>query len=118
MPENYFDGIENSVFERISAEPKVITLQPRRLNWIFAAAAVLILMIAIPLLNRLKIANGPADVAEIENYLQYHSEVSDDDIVELLTTEDIENVTVGYEINEEDLDDALPSNAEIEDLIY
>jgi uncharacterized radical SAM superfamily protein len=54
---------------------------------------------------------------EIENYLTQHSTLSDDDIVNLLDTEDIENIKIDNKIENEALEEVLLNNSQIEDYI-
>ncbi|HLA55336.1 MAG TPA: hypothetical protein VK623_04515 [Flavobacterium sp.] len=101
------------------AEPevKVVPLFRQRKSWIYAAAAVLVLALSIPVLNKFTTPSNEPDTATLENYLAYHADISDEQLVDLLETEDIEKIKIDYKIEDKALEDMLSSNADIENYI-
>ncbi len=117
IPEGYFDQLSEQVMQKITgSEPKVIPISGRK-SWLFAAAAVLVLSLTIPLLNKITSAQTQPDQTAVENYLAYHGEITDDQIVDLLDKEDIDKIKIDYQLNDTEIEDALPSGAELENYI-
>jgi hypothetical protein len=117
-PVNYFENFLEKVMQKI-AEPevKVILLSSKRKSRIYTAAAVLVLALSIPLLNKFVTPSNEPDAAALETYLAYHADISDEQLVDLLETEDIEKIKVDYKIEDKALEDMLSSNADIENYI-
>ena len=111
IPDGYFDTVTEDVMQRLESEPKVIALHRRKNNWIFAAAAVLVLSLTIPIINKFE-EKDQLDAAEIESYLAYHAAISDDVIVDLLEKEDIKNIKIDYQLEDRSIEEALPSDIE------
>jgi hypothetical protein len=118
IPENYFDTFSEKVMQKLPVnEPKVISLWDRNKKWIYGLAAVLVLSFSIPIMNVIKSNNSDADTAEIENYLTQHSTLSDDDIVELLDTEDLKKINLNNNIEDTEVENLLSGNSNLEEYI-
>ena len=116
IPDNYFDTFPDKVMKVLPAsEPKVIPFFGSG-RWIFAAAAILILALALPILNKLTVSSQP-NITELENYISYHSSISDEDIVDLLETEDIEKIKIEQFLEDKAVEDILTSDADLEHYI-
>ncbi|RZJ31122.1 MAG: hypothetical protein EOO48_03030 [Flavobacterium sp.] len=109
-PEGYFDTFPELMMQKLQAEPRVIPLYKRRNTWIFAAAAVLVLSLALPAINEMN-ANQQPDQSQIENYLA-NQDLSQDDIVSLLDEEQIKNIQIDYNLEDTSIEAALPSDIE------
>ena len=85
-PDGYFDTFPDKVLAKLpfKQEPKVISIFSSRKTWYFAAAAVLILMLSIPLYNNYCTQQEEIDSATLENYIAYQSNISEQQIVDLL----------------------------------
>lgn len=117
VPESYFDTLSQSVMQQLPApETKVVSLYAKRKSWVFAAAAVLVLSLMIPALNTGKAITDEPDVQALENYLSYHSDITDEQLVDLLETEDIEKIRIDYNMEDKALEDVL-SNSNLENYI-
>jgi hypothetical protein len=118
-PEGYFDSLSQNILSQIPKEDtKVIPIVNQQKSWIFAAAAILILALSLPLLN--KITNYTSieiDQQSIEDYITYQSNISEVDLAELLNKKDIEKIKIDYEIHDEALEEVLSSNSNLEYLI-
>jgi len=81
-----------------------------------AAAAVLIIGLAIPFLN--KPANNAAiDGESLENYLAYQSTISQYDLINLLDKEDIEALESDLKIDDAVVESALSDNTNLENYL-
>jgi hypothetical protein len=117
-PENYFEGFSAKVLQHLpNNEPKVISLFSRRKSWIFAAAAVIIVVLSIPL--SLNYFSKPAEIdnATLENYIAYNSTVSDVDLMNLLDENDIQNLNVDIKLDKNNIEDELLTNKNLEQYI-
>lgn len=87
VPENYFEQFEAKIMEQLpQKETKVISLFHKKQIWISSIAAVLLVMIAIPVYQSMS-KNTTIEATTLENYLV--SEYSTYDIIDKLSTEDI-----------------------------
>lgn len=118
IPEDYFETFSEKVLNQLpSEEPKVISFYAKYNRIFYAAAAIIVLALSIPIANQLQNNGNEMASNEIENYLTQHSTISDDDIVNLLDTEDIENIKIDNKIENEALEEVLLNNSQIEDYI-
>jgi hypothetical protein len=118
IPEEYFETFSEKVLNQLhSEEPKVIPFYAKYSRIFYSAAAVIVLALSIPIANQLQNNSDEMASNEIENYLTQHSTLSDDDIVNLLDTEDIENIKIDNKIENEALEEALLNNSQIENYI-
>ncbi|WP_298141425.1 hypothetical protein [Flavobacterium sp.] len=117
IPENYFEQFSEKVMTKLpNQEQKVISLWDRNKKWIYGAAAVIVLSLAIPLANQLQ-NTTQEETSEIENYLDYHSSLTSDDIIELLDEEDIAKIEVNNSIDNQTMEDEITENIDIENYI-
>lgn len=118
IPEDYFTSFSEKVLNQLpSEEPKVISFYAKYSRLFYAAAAIIVLALSIPIANQLQNNNDEMASTDIENYLTQHSTLSDDDIVNLLDKEDIENIKIDNTIEDEALEEVLINNSQIEDYI-
>jgi len=118
IPPNYFEDFSKTIIGKIQEpEVKVVSLFEKRRQWFLAAAAVLVLALLLPVLNNLTAKSETTDTA-IEDYLSYHAQLSEEDIVNLLDTEDIEKIKIEYNIGDKAMEDVLSANSNLENLIY
>lgn len=87
IPDNYFEQFEAKIMQQLPKENvKVVSLFHRKQLWISSIAAVLLVMIAIPVYFNMKGATT-LETATLENYLS--TEYSTYEIVDKLSNEDI-----------------------------
>lgn len=117
-PENYFEQFSEKLLVSIPSEEKpVISIFARNKKWLIAVAAVLILGIMIPLLNKSNNENQGLDSASIENYLAYQTTISPDELISLLDYKDIEAIETDLNLDDATLESALSGNNYIENYI-
>ena len=118
IPDNYFaDFSEKVVFQLPKNEPKVISIWVKNRKWLYAVAAILVISVSIPFIITSQNNTDQASNATIENYLSYHSTLTDDDIVELLDKEDIEKLDIPSDLEDQDVEDLLTGNTNLEQYI-
>jgi hypothetical protein len=117
-PDSYFDTFSEKVMAQLPKESsKVISIATNRKRWLFAAAAVLILALSVPIFNKLSTNTTELDQQTLEDYITYNSEISENDLVDLLEKEDIEKMNVDYNLQDKDVEDLLSENNNIEQFI-
>lgn len=117
-PDGYFDTFSEKVLAQLpKQEPKVISIFSSRKVWYFAAAAILVLMLSIPLYTKYSNQQDEIDSATLENYLAYQSNISEEEIVDLLQQEDLDRMKVEFNIDDAAIEDALKSNSNLEQYI-
>jgi len=118
VPEPYFDDFQSKLTGRLAdKETKVRSLFSHKKAWFFAAAAVLIIALCIPILTQNSISSREIDKATLETYLSYNANLSDDDIVELLDEKDLQKIKIDLSIEDKDIEDILSTNANLEEYL-
>lgn len=118
IPDSYFDGFSEKVMQQLpKEEPKVVSFYSRNIRWIYSAAAIIVLSLSIPIVNQFQNNSEEALNSEIENYLSYHSTLSDDDLVELMDNEDIAKINIDATIEDKALEETLSNTNNIEEYI-
>jgi hypothetical protein len=117
-PDGYFENFSEQMLAKIAQEEKpVISIFQRRKNWFVAAAAVLILGISIPFLNKTDTGNTSVDEETMENYLAYQSTISQYDLINLLDKEDIEALESDLKVDDAVVESALSDNTNLENYL-
>ena len=115
VPDAYFENLESSVLQKISTkETPVFKLFTKR-NWLLTAAAIFVIALSIPFVNQMTTSTSSVDEVQLENYLSEQSNLSEDDIVELLDEEKIEKIKLDLNVDSHDLEAALLTNPNLED---
>jgi hypothetical protein len=110
-PEGYFDSFSEKIMTNIKNEnPKVISLLDSNRKWMISIAASFLVLFSTGYYfynsNKNKTEN-----AEIEQYIVNNSTITDDDIASLLSENDIEKLTIDY-----NLENNTTENIDIENL--
>ena len=118
IPANYFDDLSLKIMEQIPAsEPKVISIFQKRKGLFMMAAAILILALMVPVFNNLSTTQKELDSAALENYITYQTNVNQYDLISILETEDITNMSSGIVLEDQVVEDVLSTNSNLENLI-
>ena len=118
IPDGYFDTFSEKILAQIPIhEPKVISIFNITKTWYFVAAAIVIVMLSIPLYLKYSIKNQELDATTIENYIAYDSSISEDGIVDLLDKEDLVKMKIEFNLQDEDLETILSTNSNLEQYI-
>ena len=114
-PDGYFDTFSEKVLAQLpKQETKVISIFSSKKVWYFAAAAILILMLTIPLFTKYSTQQEEIDTATLENYIAYQSNISEEEIVNLLEQDDLDKMKLDFNIDDATIEDALKSNSNLE----
>ncbi len=118
IPNTYFEDLENKVIQRLpEKEIPVYTLFTKRKIVLFAIAAVFIIALSIPIVNVMKVKTPEIDAIVLENYLTQQTDISDEDIAELLNDENIKHIKIDVKIDNSELEDILISNPDMEEYL-
>lgn len=114
-PENYFENFSSKILVEINKEEtKIVPLYSKRKNWIYAAAAIFVLGLMIPIYNYLENPLSKIDDKSIENYIVYSSSISEDDYTYLLDNDDIEKINIEFNVEYKTIENELTNNADLE----
>ena len=114
-PDSYFDTFSEKLLAQLpKQEPKVISIFSSRKTWYFAAAAILILVLSIPLYTEYSTQHEEIDSATLENYIACQSNISEDEIVNLLEQEDLDKMKLEFNVDDKEIEDVLNSNLNLE----
>lgn len=117
-PENYFDNFSEKVMQQLPEnDPKIISIFARRKTWMYAAAAVLIIALTVPIYFNFSNQSSEIDDAILESYITYHANVSSTDLVNLLDEEDIDKMSSNMNIEDNTIEDELLGNKNLEQYI-
>jgi len=122
-PENYFDTFSAKVMQQLpkeeaKKESRIISLFSKRKSWIYAAAAVLVLALTLPVAyNNFFSSSSEIDEATLENYISYNTSISDADLVNLLDEKDIQNMDLGMNIEDITIENELSANKNLENYL-
>lgn len=116
IPENYFDDFSARVMQQLpKEETKTISLFSRRKTWMYAAAAVLVMALSIPVVYNNFYSRSPEiDATTLENYISYHSTVSDAELVNLLDEKDIQKINIDLNIGDRAIENELSTENDLE----
>jgi hypothetical protein len=90
VPENYFENFSAKLLQELpKEEPKVISLYQKRKKLLFAAAAVLILALSLPIYNSFFKTNQELDSTSMENYLAYQPNITQYDLISEMEADDL-----------------------------
>lgn len=118
IPDNYFDQLSDKILAQLPEnETKVIPFSSHRKSWMYAASAVLVLALTIPIYNTLKKPAATVDKATLENYLANHANITTADVAELLDEEDLSNIKIESDIEDKTIEDLLSTNSDLEDYL-
>lgn len=115
VPENYFEDFSTKVMQQLPQnEPKVVSIFARKKTWMYAAAAILVLALSLPIYTNYFSHSSEIDEATLENYITYQSTVSDTDLVNLLDEQDIQKMSVDLDIEDITIENELSQNKNLE----
>lgn len=115
VPENYFDTFSDRLFTKIpEQEIKVISIFSRNKIWIYAAAAIFIIGISIPVLHNFYNKSIALDENILENYIANHSTINDNDIADLLSEKDFQKMNYQMNIEDKTIEHELANNDNLE----
>ena len=117
-PDGFFDTFSEKLLAQLpKQEPKVISIFNSRKTWYFVSVAILILMLSIPLYTKYATNTEEVDSATLENYIACQSNISQDEIVNLLEPEDLDKMKLEFNVDDKDIEEALNSNSNLEQYI-
>jgi len=120
IPDGYFDGLEDKVMQRLpKPEHKVLPLFARYRKTVYAAAAILVLSLAVPIYNSVSKPSENIDEVVLEHYLTYESGISQLDLISAMDQADIENIQAQFElpVPDEALEEEILINNDLEHII-
>lgn len=110
-PDDYFDRLEDRVMAQLAAQ-ETIPLFVRYRKVVYAAAAVLVLALMVPVYHRVSQPSEKIDDAALEHYLAYESGLNQFDLLTALDQEDINSLQQQSElpVSDEAIEEVLSTN--------
>ncbi|SDW32276.1 hypothetical protein [Flavobacterium degerlachei] len=116
-PEHYFENFSEKLMQNLPAnEPKIISIFQRRKKSLMIAAAILIMALMVPILYNTT-ANKELDEATLENYLSYQTNMTQFDLINVLESEDIDNINTTIALEDKTIEDMMATNPDLELLL-
>lgn len=117
-PEGYFEALESKLSAQLPAnKPKVIAFYQRKTTWLYAAAAVVILFVSIPIYQNVYRSSSEVDAVVLEDYIATHADISAEDLATILEKEDLDKIKLELNLGEEAIEDVLLNNNDLEQYI-
>lgn len=117
-PEGYFDSLGTQINERLlKPEPKVIPFFSRRKTWYCAAAAVIVMLLSIPVYHNFSDNPQDIDAVALEDYITNHTSINEDDIASLLGKADLDKMKIELNLQDQEVEDILLNNSDLEQYI-
>ena len=117
-PEHYFDDFSEKIMTQLPEhEVKVVSIFAKRKNWIYAAAAILVMALSIPFIYQNKTQSTELDTNTLENYLAVNAGISDVELIDLLQEDDINKIEINHTIDDKTVEDILVNNSNFEEYI-
>ena len=119
IPDGYFDTFSEKILEKTSSQQKVkvLSISKSKPSWYYAVAAIVTLMITIPLYSKYATNSQQIDSTTLENYLACQSGISEEEIVDLLEQEDINKIKIDINVDNQTIEETLKSNSNLEEYI-
>ena len=117
-PDHYFENFtENNIQKLTTNEPKVISLFKRKITWMYGVAAIIIVILSVPIFNTYNSPSTTIDKTILEDYLINNNKISNDALAELLDDQDIQKIKINYNIDTTVIEDLLITNSNLEEYI-
>ena len=94
IPENYFMQLSDKIMSEINHKPKTITFFENK-KWVLAAAAIITVLITTSL----------------------HSTVSDEDIINLISEDDLKELNFDLDISKSEIEAILNTNSNLDNYL-
>lgn len=108
VPEDYFDTLTEKVMQQLPAKKiKVIPLYKRTGVWTSAVAAIFVIALSISILWESDSSKVPVDDTTMENYLAYQEDITQEDIIQGLSLQDIKELEASITLNDEAIESYL-----------
>ncbi len=115
VPENYFEDFSARMMQQLpEKEVKVISIFARKKTWFYAAAAVLVMALSVPIYNNLSSNSSEIDAVTLENYITSQTSLSDTELVNLMDEKDIQKLNIDLKIEDKTIENELSGNTNIE----
>lgn len=117
-PAGYFDTFSENLLTKLpTSETKVISIFETTRKWYFVVAAILIILLSIPIYFKYEASSNEINSQVLEDYLTYHSTITVEELVNSLENEDLEKIKIDLQLEEEDLEEILINTTGFEEYL-
>lgn len=118
VPENYFENFSAKLLQKLPEnEPKVVSFYQKRKKLLFAAAAIFVLALTIPMYTSLFLSNQEIDNESIENYLAYQQNITQYELINELENQDLLSLNESSPMDKTIIEELLLKDENLEQLI-
>jgi hypothetical protein len=118
VPEQYFDDFSKKVLSQLPKEnTKVMPLFQKRKTVLLAVAAILVIVLLLPIYNQFTKSYEEIETTFLENHLTYQSNLNSYDLISELEEEDLTKLETTIGLKDEVIEDILVTNSDLEKLI-
>lgn len=120
-PEGYFENLYDTIDFQSKNENqvKVINFSSYRTKVLYAIAAVFVIAVSIPLVTNAFQTKESTTISteSIEDYLSYSQNISNQEVVELMSQEDINSFEIDLNIDKKEIESILTQSDDLEDYL-
>ena len=117
-PDDYFENFSEKISAKLPLKKTQIpSIFNNRKNWYYSVAAILLFLLSIPVYTNYKLDQEELELETLENFIAYHSAISEDEIIDSMEKEDLKKINIGLNVDDKIIENALQSNANLEDYI-
>lgn len=116
VPETYFVHLSDKIMSEINQKPKKIKFLLNK-KWVLSAAAVIIVLITTSLFIKYTTNQSNIELETLENYIAYDSTVSDEDIINLISTADLKEINFDLDISKTEIEAILSTNSNLDNYL-
>lgn len=118
VPENYFENFSAKLLQKLPEnEPKVVSFYQKKKKLLFAAAAIFVLALTIPMYTSLFLSNQEIDNESIENYLAYQQNITQYELINELENQDLLSLNLSAPVDNKIIEELLLKDENLEQLI-
>lgn len=110
-PEGYFEELSSEIISKIKNQKEQINPKfKKRKRWFYAAAAVIIVLLTVGIFTPYSTNQKEIELETLEYYIAYQSNISEEDIINLLSKEDIDEINFDFDLSKSEIENALNLN--------
>lgn len=117
-PDGYFEDFCEKILLQLPEEKrKIVPLFQRKKQLFFAAAAILVIGLIVPIYQQFSTKSDELDSATLENHLTYQTELNSYELITEMEDKNINNILTNDPVKNETIEDFLTDNPNLEQLI-
>lgn len=116
-PERYFENVETEILQKIAQQEIPVRNLFSAKTWSIAAAAIIVIALSIPIAHQMTTNSNEISEEQLEYYIARQSNISEDDIVDLLDEEKIQNMKIDLKLDAQEVEEILLTGNNVEEYL-